>query len=104
MTTDRPLGSILPALGLGCALALVSRTTTANDEPTVEITTDTAAYCGQLHERIETMLHSTTAVPPREVMELAIEGQRMCDHGLPRGGILRLRRALFIMTHPSQGP
>jgi hypothetical protein len=28
---------------------------------------------------------------------LAMEGQRMCDRGLVRGGILRLRRALLLL-------
>ena len=45
------------------------------------------------------------APPPQEVTFLSSEGQRMCDQGQTRGGILRLRRALVLMMHRSDdGP
>ena len=74
----------------------------AAEEATVEVTTDTLAYCSQLHARVETMVRASSAAPPQEVAELTAEGQRMCHHGLARGGILRLRRALAIMAHPGE--
>ena len=36
---------------------------------------------------------------PREVWDLSAEGQRMCDAGQTRGGIMRLREAIRIMVH-----
>ena len=38
-----------------------------------------------------------TVPVPREASDLTTEGQRMCDHGQTRGGIMRLRSALMIM-------
>jgi hypothetical protein len=48
------------------------------------------------------MVRVAETPPPEEVTSLSSEGQRMCDQGKTRGGILRLRRALLLMTH--QGP
>ncbi len=70
----------------------------------LEVTSDTAVYCGELHERVETMMRAPSRSPTQEVVQLATEGQRMCDQGLARGGILRLRRALSIMMRPGEEP
>jgi hypothetical protein len=83
------------------ALALAMGTAAAEDAA-VEVTTDTSAYCSQLHARVETMVQTSAVLPPQEVTDLTVEGQRMCNHGLARGGILRLRRALAIMAHPGE--
>ncbi len=85
------------------ALALAMGTAAA-EEAAVEVTTDTLAYCSQLQARVKTMVQAAAAVPPQEVADLTAEGQRMCHHGLARGGILRLRRALAIMAHPGEEP
>ena len=84
-----------------CAFALWSGTAAA-EELALEVTTDTVTYCGQLHERVEILVQAAAAAPPQQVLDLTTEGQRMCDHGLARGGIMRLRRALSIMTHPGE--
>ncbi len=61
------------------------------------VTTDTTAYCDDLADRIaaEQRAHPAAAVP--EVRALAEEGQHMCDSGLIRGGLTRLRRALLML-------
>jgi hypothetical protein len=42
----------------------------------------------------------TAAMPPSsEAATLSEAGEWMCVHGQPRGGVLRLRRALEIMRH-----
>ncbi len=50
------------------------------------------------------MVRVAEAPPPQEVMVLSSEGQRMCDQGLTRGGILRLRRALVLLLHREASP
>lgn len=66
------------------------------------VTSDTPEYCLQLLDRISDMVRVAETPPPEEVTSLSSEGQRMCDQGKTRGGIMRLRRALLLMTH--QGP
>lgn len=90
----------LPLLGLASVLLLGLAPVGADEDNTVQVTTDTVAYCEQLHDRVEAMMRAGTGAPPMEVTLLSSEGQRMCDNGLARGGILRLRRAIAIMTHP----
>jgi hypothetical protein len=63
----------------------------------MEITTDTPEYCRKLLNRISDLVRLATAPVPRDASDLAAEGQRMCDHGQTRGGIMRLRSALMIM-------
>lgn len=92
--TQRLLPSFLTLL-----VALATTPSFAQDRP-VEITTDSPAYCLQLHDRVETLRTNATVPPPQEVTDLSAEGLRMCDNGLPRGGVTRLRRALAIMLHP----
>jgi hypothetical protein len=54
-----------------------------------------------LFDRVSELVRLAAAPPPQEVASLSTEGQRMCDQGQTRGGILRLRRALMLMI--SQG-
>jgi hypothetical protein len=61
------------------------------------ITTDTPEYCQKLLGRISEMVHLATAPIPHEATDLTVEGQRMCDHGQTRSGIMRLRSALMLM-------
>jgi len=70
----------------------------------MEVTTDTPEYCHQLADRVHT-LEVASGKPPREVSDLSVEGQKMCDHGQTRGGIMRLRQAILIMKHdaPTRG-
>ena len=69
-----------------------------------QVITDTPQYCLQLFDRVSEMVRVAPAPPPEEVMHLSTEGQRMCDQGQTRGGILRLRRAIMLMIHWGDGP
>jgi hypothetical protein len=69
-----------------------------------QVTSDTPAYCLQLLDRVSQMVRAAGTPPPQEVGYLSSEGQRMCDQGQTRGGILRLRRALVLMMHLNGGP
>lgn len=84
-----------------CLMAMTAGHAVAEDAPAA-ITTDSQAYCVQLRDRVEQLRLSATVPPPREVMDLSADGQRLCDNGLVRGGIMRLRRALSIMMRPDE--
>ena len=61
-----------------------------------QITTDTPQYCLQLLDRVSELVR-VRAHPPQDVTELSSEGERMCNQGQTRGGIMRLRRALVLL-------
>ena len=63
----------------------------------VEITSDSREYCLHLLDRVSHLVTVSTSPVPSEVTMLTSEGERLCDHGQPKGGILRLRRALMMM-------
>jgi hypothetical protein len=71
----------------------------AHDSPPVGVTTDTAEYCLYLQDRIHTLILAAVAPPSHEATALTQEGQRICEHGQTRGGIMRLRRALLLIRH-----
>jgi hypothetical protein len=62
----------------------------AQELASLRVTTDSAAYCVELAERVAGM--------PRGAEEpaksLALEGKRLCETGHVRTGIARLRRAI----------
>jgi hypothetical protein len=62
-----------------------------------EITTDTREYCLHLLDRVSDLVRLSAEPIPPEVTSLSAEGEQLCDHGQPKGGILRLRRALLMM-------
>jgi hypothetical protein len=64
----------------------------------LEVTSDTPEYCLRLLDRLSERVHLAPTPPPSEVTDLSTEGQRMCDQGQTRAGILRLRRAWLLMT------
>jgi|HubBroStandDraft_1064217.scaffolds.fasta_scaffold11811_3 hypothetical protein len=66
-------------------------------DPTV--TSDSPEYCDVLMNRISTMVRAASMPPPSEAATLSEAGEWMCVHGQPRGGVLRLRRAIEIMRH-----
>jgi hypothetical protein len=80
----------IPARPVGAQLWLIQ----ANP---MEITTDTPAYCQHLSDRVGNLMRLAATPVPRDVTDLAAEGQRMCAIGQTRGGIMRLRSALMIM-------
>lgn len=61
------------------------------------VTSDTPEYCLFLLDKVSAMVREAHTPPPVEVTQLSTEGQRMCDHGQTRPGILRLRRAVVLM-------
>ncbi len=64
----------------------------------LEVTSDTPEYCVRLLDRVSNLVRVSPSPPPSDVTRLSAEGQRMCDQGETRGGILRLRRAWLLMT------
>ena len=56
------------------------------------VTSDSSAYCHTLSGAIEA--HGAL---PREVRDLKVEGDGLCNGGHVRGGIARLRRALLAL-------
>lgn len=66
-----------------------------------QVTTDTPQYCLQLLDRVSELVR-VRAHPPEEVTSLSTEGQRMCDQGETRGGIMRLRRALVLLRQSAE--
>ena len=80
--------------------ALGGQTPVAGQSPAQRVTTDTPEYCLQLLDRVSEMVRLAATPPPQNVTQLSSEGQKMCDQGQTRGGILRLRRALMLMMHP----
>jgi hypothetical protein len=73
-------------------------------QPPQQVTSDTPEYCLHLLDRVSEMVRGAPGPPPQEVTFLSSEGQRMCDQGQTRGGILRLRQALMLMLHQNGGP
>ena len=76
----------------------------AGDGPPAVVTTDTPEYCHRLIERISELVGSEPQPPPVTVSSLSNEGRRLCDEGLTRPGILRLRRALMLLEQDTQTP
>jgi hypothetical protein len=66
------------------------------DSDRMQVITDTPEYCWHLANEVAAAQRQVREPSP-DVRMLAGEGQRMCDHGLIRGGILRLRRALLLL-------
>jgi hypothetical protein len=84
-------------LSLGIGIAAGPRSVSGEPAP-AQVTTDTPQYCLQLLDRVSELVR-THAHPPQEVTNLSTEGQRMCDQGQTRGGIMRLRRALVLLRN-----
>jgi hypothetical protein len=90
---------------LGVLLASVPiALTVAGDSPPAVVTTDTPEYCHRLIDRISELIGSISQPLPVTVSSLSNEGQRLCDEGRTRPGILRLRRALMLLEQETQGP
>ncbi len=92
----------LPVVTLGLILSLVqtgpgkAQLRLVQSKP-MTITTDTVAYCDQLSADVARARATQAKVPP-DVTRLAAEGRRLCDKGLIRPGIERLRRAWTLLT------
>ncbi len=99
LSTTRLLGSTGLAISLGIA-ALAASTRVGAQSSALEVTSDTPEYCLRLLDRLSDRVRTAPAPAPHEVTDLSSEGQRMCDQGQIRGGIMRLRRAWLLMTPP----
>jgi len=82
-------------------LAVGSSTALSQSEPVpsadpMRVTTDTPQYCDTLANQVAQASRAHPAAMP-QAKSLAAEGQRMCDEGLIRGGLARLRRALLML-------
>jgi hypothetical protein len=103
-STKRNTGFAGVATCLLLGAALFGAMPVAGQAPPQQITSDTPEYCLKLLGRVDDLVRGAPAPPPQEVTLLSNEGQRMCDHGQTRGGILRLRRALMMMKHNVDEP
>ena len=90
-------GIVLVLGGLVAAFGTSAVAQTPVPSGPMEITTDTPEYCQELLHRVGNLERSATAPVPREITDLTSEGQRMCDHGQTRGGIMRVRSALMML-------
>lgn len=86
---------LLGTLGLGFAPPVRAQIPVQSGP--MEITTDTPEYCQELLLRVGNLVRLAIPPVPREVTDLTSEGQRMCDHGQTRGGIMRVRSALKML-------
>ncbi len=103
-STTRAPGMLATAAGFGLGLALMGAVPGVGQPAPQRVISDTPEYCLRLLDRVSEMVRVASVPPPQEVASLSTEGQRMCDQGQTRGGILRLRRALMLMMHGSQVP
>jgi len=94
--------SLSRAFGFGATVLWLGAMPVTGQAPPQQVITDTPEYCLHLRQRMSELLRLTSTPPPPEVTVLSSEGQRMCDHGQTRGGILRLRRALMMMMHKGE--
>ncbi|HEX5326656.1 MAG TPA: hypothetical protein VFW75_08315 [Acetobacteraceae bacterium] len=88
----------LAGIGIGLFFAL-----SGGYSPPALITTDTPAYCRHLLHRVDNLARFAAGPPHQQAAELALEGQSLCARGEVRGGILRLRRAVKLMTDTAPG-
>ncbi|HUN41310.1 MAG TPA: hypothetical protein VMU81_13550 [Acetobacteraceae bacterium] len=88
--------SIAVPLFLGLGLQVMTLPVYGQGTPQT-VTTDTPEYCLQLLDRVSDLVRMAEH-PPQEATELSAEGERMCNQGQTLGGILRLRRALVLLT------
>ena len=99
LLTVRHAGLALATV-LTVAFGFDGPTQVVGQSPAQQVTSDTPEYCLQLLDKVSELVRLAPAPPPQDVTRLSSEGQRMCDRGQTRGGILRLRRALVLMMHP----
>lgn len=89
---------------VGLAALVFGALPVSGQPPAQQVTSDTPEYCLQLLDRVSELVRVADEPPPQEVTSLSSEGQKMCDQGQTRGGILRLRRALLLMMRQNGQP
>ena len=60
------------------------------------VISDTPEFCFELARRF-TVLQRLAVSPSPDARLLAFEGRQMCEHGLIRPGIMRMRRAIMML-------
>lgn len=98
--TLRSTGLAGAAAGLVAGVLVIGVAPVAGQSQPQQVISDTPEYCLKLLDRVSEQVRIASAPPPQAVTALSSEGQRMCDQGQTKGGILRLRRALMLMMHP----
>ncbi len=84
-------------LTAGLGIALAAGVPNAGEPPVAIITTDTAAYCRELSDKLAELIRIAPRPPEDEVLSMGAEGRHLCGQGQIRGGILRLRRGVLVM-------
>jgi hypothetical protein len=85
------------AAGVGVVLSVMLPGTPP--APPVIVTSDTRVFCQHLSHKLSDMVRVSPRPPELEVLTLGDEGRHLCDIGEIRGGILRLRRGMMLLTH-----
>lgn len=88
----------LAGLWLGVGLSSATADGLGIDPGPMPVITDTPEYCWRLAREVAAAQQMAPNTPPR-VRVLATEGRRMCDAGMVRGGIRRLRSALILLRN-----
>jgi hypothetical protein len=88
-------------IGLGLLALMLGAAPVSGQQRPQQVTSDTPEYCLRLFDRVSELVRVVESPPP-EVTSLSSEGQKMCDQGQTRGGILRLRRALLMLTQQGE--
>ena len=96
MILARPM--TLAALWLSAGLSSATADELGIDPGPMPVITDTPEYCLHLAQEVAAAQQMAPSTPPR-VRVLASQGQRMCDTGMVRGGIRRLRSALILLRN-----
>ncbi len=71
------------------------------DSGYLRTTTDSLEYCKHLHGRVGDLLRGGKGGDPDatdQVRSLSEEGERLCENGQMRSGILHLRRAFVLLN------
>ena len=87
----------LAGLTAGLGVALIAAVPGIGQPPPAIVTTDTAAYCRELSDKLAELVRIAPRPPEDEVLDMGVEGRHLCDEGQVRGGILRLRRGVMVM-------
>lgn len=90
---------LLPVMSAPAIPALAANTPSGY----VRTTTDTPEYCKELLGRIDKLMRDSRNTAATEARTLSQEGERLCQHGHTKGGILRLRQAYVLLSPAKPG-
>lgn len=78
-------------------MLLVAAVPSVPQSPPAVVTTDTAAYCRELSDKLAELISIAPRPPEDEVLSMDTDGRHLCQEGKIRGGLSRLRRAVKVM-------